>query len=149
MSSYIRIDDKVHMDKINPYYMSTMFTPPGATMGNSYGKVLGGNVTQPLVNIVNPKEDALGGSIYPQAGEISPGSKEINAVGWRKPDLPMGEIYPTRRYDSPPWEMHDRMLRQNGTGRVGLFGIPTNQMTGLASLTLLSFIGLYSLYSRR
>jgi len=155
MSSYIRIDDNVHMDKINPYAMSTMFTP-GVTLGGSYSKVFSGNVTAPLVNIVNPKGDALGGSIFPQAGEKSPACAETKAAGWRTPAFCENKAfaldhpsYPMRRYDSPPWTMHDRKLRWNGPGREGLLGIPTDQTTGLASIALLIFIGLYSICHRR
>lgn len=155
MSSYIRIDDKVHMDKINPYAMSTMFTP-GVTLGGSYSKVFSGNVTSPLVNTVNPKEDALGGSIFPQSGEKSQACVETRAAGWRTPAFCENKAfaldhpaYPMRRYDSPPWVMHDRKMRYSGPGREGLLGIPTDQTTGIASIALLAFIGLYSLYSRR
>ena len=155
MSSYIRIDDNVHMDKINPYAMSTMFTP-GVTLGGSYNKVFDGSVTSPLVNTVRPKGDALGGTIFPQTGEASPGCMETKAAGWRTPAFCENKAftldhpaYPMRRYDSPPWVMHDRKLTQSGPGREGLLGMPTNQTTGIASLMLLAFIGMYSLYSKR
>jgi len=155
MSSYIRIDDNVHMNKINPYAMQTMFTP-GVTLGGSYNRVFEGTASVPLVNTINPVGDALGGNIQPQVGEVSPSCLETKAAGWRTPAFcenkafPLDHpAYPMRRYDSPPWTMHDRKLRREGPGREGLFGMPTNQLTGAASLSLLALIGLYSIYIRR
>lgn len=155
MASSIHIDDATHMNKINPFTLPGTFTP-GVSLGGAY-KMEPGTPSIPLVNAVNPVNDALGGTIGPQAGEPSPACLETRAAGWGTAsfceDIPLKldrPHFPMRRYDSPPWDQHDRKLLYAGPGREGLFGFaPTNQTTALASLALLSGLAIMAIYVSR
>lgn len=145
MSSYLRINDEIQINKINPYTLPGMFTP-GVPTGGSYKNVFTGKAGIPLVNAVEPVNDALGGKIDHQVVEPSPGCVNTTAAGWKTPEFCQNKklvldrpMYPMRIYHNSPWEMHDRNMRNNIPGREGLFGFPlSNQLTGTASILLLA-----------
>jgi hypothetical protein len=113
MSSYMRLNDGVSLNKINPYADPMNFTP-GVPLGGAY-KTIYAPSSEPqvaLVNAVRPTGDALGGPLDTQMAEPSPGCEKTIAAGWRTPyyctpgsqDYPLNrEPVPERNYSLPPW----------------------------------------------
>jgi len=115
MSSYMRLNDGISLNKINPYADPMEFTP-GVPLGGAYKTVYAPS-SEPqvaLVNSVRPIGDALGGPLETQMAEPSPGCEKTIAAGWRTPyyctpgsqDYPLNrKPVPERNYSLPPWDM--------------------------------------------
>ena len=113
MSSYMRLNDGISLNKINPYADPMNFTP-GVPLGGAYKTVYAPS-SEPqvaLVNSVRPAGDALGGPLETQMAEPSPGCEKTIAAGWRTPyyctpgsqDYPLNrKPVPERIYSLPPW----------------------------------------------
>jgi len=113
MSSSMRLNDGISLNKINPYADPMNFTP-GVPLGGAYKTVYAPSKDPQvaLVNSVRPTGDALGGTIAPQDFEPSQGCEKTIAAGWRTPyyctpgsqDYPLNRNpYPERNYSLPPW----------------------------------------------
>ena len=115
MSSSMRLNDGISLNKINPYADPMNFTP-GVPLGGAYKTVYAPS-SEPqvaLVNAVRPTGDALGGPLETQMTEPSPGCEKTIAAGWRTPyyctpgsqDYPLNrKPVPERNYSLPPWDM--------------------------------------------
>ena len=114
MSSYMRLNDGISLNKINPYADPMEFTP-GVPLGGAYKSVYepSDEPQVALVNSVRPAGDALGGPLETQMAEPSPGCEKTIAAGWRTPyyctpgsqDYPLNrKPVPERIYSLPPWD---------------------------------------------
>ncbi len=113
MSSSMRLNDGISLNKINPFADPMEFTP-GVPLGGAYKTVYAPSKEPQvaLVNEVRPVGDALGGAIAPQDLEPSQGCEKTIAAGWRTPyyctpgsqDYPLNrKSVPERIYSLPPW----------------------------------------------
>jgi len=154
MSSSIRINDSVHMNKINPYTDPAEFTP-GVALGGAYKNIYDPTKIPktPLANSVKPVGDALGGVISPQDDEVSQGCEKTMAAGWRTPfyctpgsqDYPLGRpSFPERVYSLPPWESSPK---QNPTTSQTTKWMNTARVTMVVAI-LLMIVFLTFFYNR-
>jgi hypothetical protein len=113
MSSYMRLNDGISINKINPYADPMNFTP-GVPLGGAYKAVYkpSDEPQVALVNAVRPVGDALGGPLETHMTETSQGCEKTIAAGWRTPYYctPGSQNYPLNRkpvpertYSLPPW----------------------------------------------
>ena len=157
MSSYMRLNDGISLNKIIPYADPMEFTP-GVPLGGAYKTVYAPS-SEPqvaLVNSVRPTGDALGGPLETQMAEPSPGCEKTIAAGWRTPyyctpgsqDYPLNrKPVPERIYSLPPWAMtpkvkDDSILVKN-EGMTGSMDIAN--LAGSAAATILIALSIMTL----
>lgn len=132
MSSSMRLNDGISLNKINPYADPMNFTP-GVPLGGAYKTVYAPSKEPQvaLVNSVRPTGDALGGTIAPQDFEPSQGCENTIAAGWRTPyyctpgsqEYPLNrKAYPERNYSLPPWNMIPKTPKVPVTKIEGMVG---------------------------
>jgi hypothetical protein len=142
MSSSMRLNNSVALNKINPYADPMDFTP-GVPLGGAYKTIYtptkGSQVA--LVNSVRPVGDALGGVITNQLEEPSQGCEKTIAAGWRTPYYctPGSQNYPLNRksvperiYSLPPWDT---------TPNTKNTSVPTKKEGMLGSMNSFNIIG--------
>ena len=157
MSSYMRLNDGISLNKINPYADPKEFTP-GVPLGGAYKTVYAPS-SEPqvaLVNSVRPTGDALGGPLETQMAEPSPGCDKTIAAGWRTPyyctpgsqDYPLNrKPVPERIYSLPPWNNLPKvkddsiLVKKEGMDAANLAGNAAAAiLIALSVMTLVKFL---------
>ena len=157
MSSYMRLNDGISLNKINPYADPMNFTP-GVPLGGAYKTVYAPS-SEPqvaLVNSVRPTGDALGGPLETQMAEPSPGCDKTIAAGWRTPyyctpgsqDYPLNrKPVPERIYSLPPWNNLPKvkddsiLVKKEGMDAANLAGNAAAAiLIALSVMTLVKFL---------
>ena len=157
MSSYMRLNDGISLNKINPYADPMEFTP-GVPLGGAYKTVYAPS-SEPqvaLVNAVRPTGDALGGPLETQMAEPSPGCEKTIAAGWRTPyyctpgsqDYPLNrKAVPERIYSLAPWEATPKpttdsiLVKKEGMDAANIAGNAAAAiLIALSVMTLIKFL---------
>ena len=157
MSSYMRLNDGISLNKINPYADPMEFTP-GVPLGGAYKSVYepSDEPQVALVNSVRPAGDALGGPLETQMAEPSQGCEKTIAAGWRTPyyctpgsqDYPLNrKPVPERIYSLPPWNNLPKvkddsiLVKKEGMDAANLAGNAAAAiLIALSVMTLVKFL---------
>jgi hypothetical protein len=159
MSSSMRLNDAIALNKINPYTDPMEFTP-GVPLGGAYKTIYAptSKTQVALANSVRPVGDALGGIIASQNMEPSQGCEKTTAAGWRTPyyctpgsqDYPLNRrMVPERNYSLPPWEMNISRLNNDSiiNKKEGMFAnMHTANLVGNISSVILISIAVIALF---